>query len=150
MAERLALLGDVHANLRALQAVLDAIEQKGIAGGACTGDLVMRGPDAEGCVRRIRATGWPCAMGNTDGKVTKREPDPDHPKAARVGSRAWTATHVSEATLRFLASLPAVVRLELGGWRVAVVHGDPAGTIDAKPPSGCSPPSPAASTRTAW
>ncbi len=131
MAERLAVLGDVHANLAALRAALAAIEGHGIAGGAFTGDLVMRGPDPEGCVRLVMRTGWPCAMGNTDGKVTKREPDPDHPKASRVGSRAWTATHMSDGALRFLSSLPAVVRVDLGGWKVAVVHGDPAGTIDA-------------------
>ena len=131
MPERLAVLGDVHANLPALQAVLAAIDQRGIANGAFTGDLVMRGPDPERCVREVMRTGWPCAMGNTDGKVTKREPDPDHPKAMRVGSRAWTATHLSETSLRFLSTLPAVVRVDLGGWKVAVVHGDPAGTIDA-------------------
>ena len=131
MADRLAVLGDVHANLPALQASLAAIDGRGIAGGAFTGDLVMRGPDPERCVREVMRTGWPCAMGNTDGKVTKREPDPGHPKAARVGSRAWTATHMSDGALRFLSSLPPVVRVDLGGWTVAVVHGDPAGTIDA-------------------
>jgi putative phosphoesterase len=127
--ERLAVLGDVHANLPALEAVLAAIGGHGITNGAFTGDLVMRGPDPEGCVREVMRTGWPCALGNTDGKVTKREPDPDHPKAQRVGSRAWTATHLSETSLRFLSTLPAVVRVELGGWKVAIVHGDPAGTI---------------------
>ena len=45
MAERLAVLGDVHANLAALQASLAAIDGQGIASGAFTGDLVMRGPD---------------------------------------------------------------------------------------------------------
>ena len=131
MAERLAVFGDVHANLPALRAVLGAIRERDIAAGACTGDLVMRGPDPETCVRQMMATGWPCALGNTDGKVTKRAPDRDHPKAGRVGSRAWTATHLSETALRFLSTLPPVVRVELGRWTVAVVHGDPAGAIDA-------------------
>ncbi len=132
MPKRLAIVGDVHANLPALRAVLGAIDERGITRGAFTGDLVMRGPDPEECVREVMGTGWPCAMGNTDGKVTKREPDPDHPKAARVGSRAWTANHLSETALRFLSTLPAVVRVDLGEWKVAVVHGDPAGTIDAR------------------
>lgn len=134
MAERLAVLGDVHANLPALRAVLGAIGERGIVHGACTGDLVMRGPDPEGCVLEIMRTGWPCAMGNTDGKVTKRAPDPEHAKAGRMGSRAWTAIHLSERSLRFLASLPAVVHVPLGRWTVAVVHGDPAGAIDADTP----------------
>ena len=53
MAERLAVLGDVHANLPALEAVLAAVDGRGIASGAFTGDLVMRGPDPEGCVREV-------------------------------------------------------------------------------------------------
>lgn len=134
MPERLAVFGDVHANLPALRAVLAAIAAHPIEHGACTGDLVMRGPDPEGCIDELVATGWPCAMGNTDGKVVRRAPDPDHPKAGRMGSRAWTALHLSTGALRFLAGLPAVVRVQVGRYGVAVVHGDPAGAIDEETP----------------
>ena len=49
MPDRLALMGDVHANAPALRAVLAAIEDAGLSRGACTGDLVMRGDRPEEC-----------------------------------------------------------------------------------------------------
>ena len=135
MAERLALFGDVHGNERALRAVLAAIDDAGIEGGACTGDLVMRGDAPEACVAEIRQRGWPCVMGNTDLKVSGRpDPDPDHPKAESVGSRAWTLNHLSSTSLAYLADLPMTVELKIRAATVVLMHGgpdDPRAAIDA-------------------
>jgi putative phosphoesterase len=140
MPERLALMGDVHANLPALRAVLDAVAGAGLTRGACTGDLVMRGDDPEGCVDTVRRLGWPCVMGNTDRKVAHRPARPkDHPKANRVGSRAWSTNQLSRSSRSYLAGLPMVWRLTLGDWRIALVHGapdDPREAVDADTPDG--------------
>lgn len=136
--QRLALIGDVHANLAALDAVLAAVWAAGIRDGAVTGDLVMRGLEPEACVARIAALGWPCVAGNTDRKVARRPPRPGwDARGMRPGSRSWTRAHISEAAVRFLAGLPATVRLTLGGASVVVVHGDetiPGGLIDRDTP----------------
>jgi putative phosphoesterase len=137
-AERLAVLGDVHANAVALRAVLADVSRAGIERGVFTGDLVMRGEEPEECVAEVRRLGWTCVLGNTDGKVADGRPrDDDHPKAARPGSRAWTLNHLSDDSLAFLASLQLVERVSLGPATVAVMHGspdDPNGTIDAGTP----------------
>jgi putative phosphoesterase len=137
-AERLAVLGDVHANAVALRAVLADVAGAGIERGVFTGDLVMRGEEPEECVAEVRRLGWACVLGNTDGKVADGRPrDDDHPKAARPGSRAWTLNHLSDGSLAFLASLQLVERVPLGPATVAVMHGspdDPNGTIDAGTP----------------
>lgn len=138
MADRIAVMGDVHANLPALQAVVAAIAAHDLPRGACTGDLVMRGPAPEGCVALMQRLGWPCVMGNTDRKVARRPPRPPaHPKAQRVGSRAWTTNQLSPASLDYLAGLPMVWRLRLGPHVIAVVHGapdDPRRAIDERTP----------------
>ena len=126
MPERLALMGDVHANLPALRAVGEARLRDRVEHGACTGDLVMRGADPEGCVDAVRRLGWPCVMGNTDRKTAVRPARPkDHPKATRVGSRAWSTNQLSRTSLAYLAGLPMVWRLTLKDWRIALVHGAP-------------------------
>ncbi len=136
--ERLALLGDVHANAAALRAVLADVVGAGMDRGVLTGDLVMRGEDPEECVAEIRRLGWPCVMGNTDSKVADGRPrDLDHPKAGRPGSRAWTLNHLSDDSLAFLESLKLVELVPLGAATIAVMHGsptDPNGTIDAGTP----------------
>jgi putative phosphoesterase len=138
VAERLALIGDVHANLPALRAVLDAVSAAGIDRGVCTGDLVMRGAEPEACVRELRRLGWPCVMGNTDRKVANRRlRPPDHPKALRVGSRAWSSNQLSHTSMRYLAELPMVTRVQLGPAAVVVMHGsptDPRTAIDGDTP----------------
>ncbi|WP_217913062.1 metallophosphoesterase family protein [Miltoncostaea marina] len=138
MPDRLALMGDVHANAAALRAVLAAIEGAGMRRGVCTGDLVMRGDRPEECVDLVRRLGWPCVMGNTDRKVaTRQRRPPDHPKAQRVGSRPWTTNQLSEPSLAYLADLPMVARLEVRGALVVVMHGsptDPREAIDGDTP----------------
>lgn len=132
MPERLALMGDVHANAPALRAVLDAMAGAGLTTGVCTGDLVMRGDAPEECVSMVRALGWPCVMGNTDRKVaTRPRRDPAHPKAGRVGSRAWSTNQLSAASLDYLAGLPLVTRVTLHGVTVVVMHGGPDDPRDA-------------------
>jgi putative phosphoesterase len=137
-AERLAVLGDIHANAAALSAVLADVAGGGIERGVLTGDLVMRGEEPEECVAEVRRLGWTCVLGNTDGKVADGRPrDPDHPKAGRPGSRAWTLNRLSDESLEFLRSLQLVERVPLGPATIAVVHGsptDPNGSIDAGTP----------------
>ncbi len=138
MAERLALLGDIHANSAALGAVLAAIREAGLDDGACTGDLVMRGADPDPCVTAIRTTGWPCVRGNTDRKVAVRaRRAPDHPKAQRVGSRAWTTNQLGEENLAYLEALPLVATVSLRTLSIVLMHGspdDPRDAIDAESP----------------
>ena len=125
-AERLALLGDVHANAAALRAVLADVALAGLERGVVTGDLVMRGEEPEECVTEVRRLGWPCVLGNTDSKVADGRPrDDEHPKAGRPGSRAWTLNRLSDESLAFLGSLQLVERVPLGPATIAVMHGSP-------------------------
>lgn len=121
----LALIGDIHARLDALTAVLDAIKAAGISSGLCTGDVVMRGPEPARCIARFRELGWPVVIGNTDRKVVAGNPRPlDHPASGRIGSRSWTFRELAADDLTWLADLPAEVRTQFGGARVLVTHGD--------------------------
>mgnify|MGYP001828882061 CR=1 FL=1 len=130
----LALVGDVHANLAALESVLGAVADTGLTRGVLTGDLVMRGPDPAGVIARVRALGWPAVAGNTDIKVAGNlalghheiPPRPKtHPASSRAGSRSWTIRTLDRADLGFLAELPIAMCTTLGTARVAVVHGSP-------------------------
>lgn len=132
--DRLAVFGDIHANLEALDAVLEAIAAAGITNALITGDIVLRGLQPEKCVKRVRRTGWPCVEGNTDRRVVGKKVKPKtHPRDMRPGTRTWTKTMLSSESLEWLDSLPAVVETSLGPHRVVAVHGDqtvPPGLVD--------------------
>lgn len=123
--QSLAIIGDIHARLDALTAVLDAIAAAGIVTGVCTGDIVMRGPEPAGCIARVRELGWPTVIGNTDRKVASGNPrPPSHPASRRVGSRSWTYRALDDVERGWLRDLPPLVRVDFAGARVVVTHGD--------------------------
>lgn len=125
-SHRLAVLGDVHGNWRALAATLNQVRARDLTQGVLTGDLVMRGEDPERCVRAMRRLEWPGVAGNTDLRVVGSPPRPkSHPASSRVGSRSWTFRALSKRSRRYLSGLPLVVVVQLGGFRVIVVHGTP-------------------------
>lgn len=132
--DRLAVFGDIHANLKALDAVLSAIADAGITQAIVTGDIVLRGLEPEKCVSRVRKTGWPCVEGNTDRRVVGKKVKPKtNIRDMRPGTRTWTKTMLSQKSLDWLDALPAVAEATLGPHRVVAVHGDqtvPPGLVD--------------------
>ena len=115
---RIALLSDIHSNLPALDAVLDA------AGTVDAiwhlGDIVGYGPDPDGVVARLRDVGATGVRGNHDAAALGgSEIDWFNPDARRA--MEWTRTAISEETRTWLSSLPE--RRQLDGFDL--VHGSP-------------------------
>jgi diadenosine tetraphosphatase ApaH/serine/threonine PP2A family protein phosphatase len=107
---RLALLSDVHANLEALEAVLEHARRRGAEQLAFLGDLVGYGADPGAVVDRARsavASGALAVKGNHDEAATEGAQPSMRPDAARAVT--WTREHLSPDQLTFLASLPLSV-----------------------------------------
>lgn len=115
---KLALLSDLHANARALEACLTHAQAQGANQWALLGDLVGYGPEPEAVVaqcQRMAEAGATVLRGNHDAMaVTPPVP------ASRQGefTARWTHERLCEADRQWLASLPLTVRLE----SVMVVH----------------------------
>lgn len=76
---RLAIFSDIHGNIYALEAVLNAIRKDGYFDAlVAAGDLCLGGSDPAGCIDRLRETGVQAVYGNTDKYLTEPEnPPPD-------------------------------------------------------------------------
>lgn len=128
---RIALIADVHANVRALEAVLADIDAAGIRERYCLGDLVGYGAEPSAVVERIRALGIPTVRGNYDDGVGKRLGGcgcyyaSEQAAEDGAGSYTFTDTALDESDHEWLAALPDALRLEAGGVRVLLVHGSP-------------------------
>jgi len=57
---KIAFISDIHANLPALEAVLDAIDQQDCVKILCGGDVVGYGPHPRECLALLRKRGIPC------------------------------------------------------------------------------------------
>ena len=53
---RIALFGDIHANLEALEAVLDDAAKQHVTDYVCMGDIVGYNADPAACLERVRAS----------------------------------------------------------------------------------------------
>jgi diadenosine tetraphosphatase ApaH/serine/threonine PP2A family protein phosphatase len=121
---RIAVISDIHSNLHALEAVLDA------AGAVDAvwhlGDTVGYGPEPQAVVDRLRASGAIGVRGNHDdagGGATSIEFfNPDGYRAME-----WTRAHIDESTRLYLAGLPE--RLVPDGSGFTLAHGSPSDPI---------------------
>ena len=128
---RIALLSDVHANLPALEAVLEDIAAAGVDARYALGDLVGYAPWPNEVLERLQAEGFPIVMGNYDDGTGF---DRDDCGCAYVKERderegdagfAWTKAHTSDANKAWLQTLHPEIRFEADGRRYLLVHGSP-------------------------
>jgi bis(5'-nucleosyl)-tetraphosphatase (symmetrical) len=130
------VIGDVHGCLEELDELLTLIGARGAHDLVVLGDLMDRGPDPVGVVRRVRELGAACVMGNHDEKhvrwgrhEARRRADPDYANPMRPLSPDRRAQHdaLGEAALSWLSALPLTLDLG-GGWHA--VHG---GAVRSRP-----------------
>lgn len=103
---KIALLSDIHANLRALDACMDHAAAQGAQRFAVLGDLVGYGAQPAQVVRRLRelARGGAIVLrGNHDALAVAPH---DQAGTMDAGGAAWTRSQLAPADLDFLAGLP--------------------------------------------
>lgn len=134
---RYALISDIHANLPALEAVMQhAGGQENLAGIYHLGDLVGYAPWPNETVALLKGFRVQGIAGNYDSTVASdykhcgcKYEDPRQEKLSHV-SYEWTRGHVNAETKRFLGSLPFRLDLRPRGGHlpaptVILVHGTP-------------------------
>ncbi|MBK1837085.1 metallophosphoesterase family protein [Azospirillum sp. YIM B02556] len=116
---KIALVSDIHANLEALQATLDAIRAEGAERIVCLGDIVGYNTDAAACIALLRQAGAVCIAGNHDRAVTGiiGTEGFSGPAARAV---AWTKARLDEDSRAFLSTLPLTAVID---GALLAVHG---------------------------
>jgi len=101
---RYAVLSDVHANLEALEAVLEDARGQGVQGFLCLGDFVGYGPDPNACVERLRGLVPVALVGNHDLAALGRLDAGNFNLFARAALE-WTREQLSPSVRAFLEHL---------------------------------------------
>ncbi|QDT17108.1 metallophosphoesterase family protein [Alienimonas californiensis] len=132
---RTLVLGDLHSNWWALEAVLRAAGP--VDRVLCTGDLVDYGPAPRPCVEWVREHADRVVRGNHDHAVAQRVPaageDGLRGLAAFARARQWE--ELGPELLRYLARLPVCETFDLDGRETLMVHGSPRDPLDDYAPA---------------
>jgi diadenosine tetraphosphatase ApaH/serine/threonine PP2A family protein phosphatase len=117
---RVAVISDIHANLHALEAVLEAIDAEPPDELWCLGDLVGYGPRPNEATALVRERERVCLLGNHDlGVLGSLDLDEFAPDAA--ASARWTQTVLLDENRAYLESLSPEAKVE----GAELYHGSP-------------------------
>src|SRR5690606_30809518 len=127
----MAFLSDVHGNLRALDAVLEELERRGVKEIYVAGDLLPGGDQPVEVFKRLSQVGAKCARGTSDDARIQVRPEALRPESERERAMAErfreTRAAIGELALKFLEKLPEQRRIPMvDGSEIVVVHGSPA------------------------
>ncbi len=128
---RLAVITDIHGNLPALEASLQAIDAIGVDRIYCGGDLVGYGPHPTEVCALIEERQIPTIYGNYDYAIGRDLDDcgcayvTEHDRELGKRSVAWTLANTDQHAKDFMRELPFDLRFELGEVPIHLVHGSP-------------------------
>ena len=126
----LGLISDVHANVVALEAVLDELRRQRVETIVCLGDLVGYGPAPNETIERIREERLLSTLGAADERIAfdfARRPTPR--KGVGDATLEWTREVLEADHVRWLRNLPVQRRVSTPAGRLRGFHGsadDPA------------------------
>ncbi|MBI3819294.1 MAG: metallophosphoesterase family protein [Planctomycetes bacterium] len=116
---KIGILGDIHANIEALDAVLQSFQKSGVDRVLAVGDLVGYGADPSAVIHRIQSDRIVSVLGNHDAAVVGILVDLAYFNIYARSAALWTRKVLSEPELAYLRSLPLIHREP----EFVVVHG---------------------------
>jgi len=115
---RYGIFSDIHSNLEALEAVLEAYQTERIDKYLCIGDVVGYGADPQTCIDKVNSVAMITVAGNHDWAVVDLFPTDDFNPVAKKAV-FWTKKHLEENGKVFLRALKLIYVIE----NFVLVHG---------------------------
>jgi predicted phosphodiesterase len=103
---RIGVIADIHGDAVGLQLALDFLETQGVAQIVCAGDLIGKGPDSNGVIRRLQTRPTFAIMGNHD-------------------QDASDSASLDESAAEYLQDLPRTLTFAWDNRRILVARGVP-------------------------
>lgn len=126
---KVALIGDVHANLPALEAVLAHAHSRRVEAIWNVGDSVGYGAFPDEVVRLLRKEDVLSIAGNYDLKVLqfkqKKEKWRKKKHPAKYLAFKWAYENLSKKSRKYLRFLSQEIRMKIKGRRILLTHGSP-------------------------
>lgn len=114
--DKIAIISDVHANITALEAVLEDIKQRNVSKIICLGDLVIKGAKPDLAIDIVREKCDVVLKGNCDETISTEK---------AKNNKYWTTEKIGEERRLYLKNLPISYEFYLSGQLVRLFHASP-------------------------
>ncbi len=138
MANRIAIISDIHGNAQALAAVLSDIEKNDIDSVICLGDVATFGPSPCETIQMIQTFNVSCVMGNHEEALLDPERASDYAidGEALQNSVYWCLNKLNEKDVSFIRSFKKTLHVALNDeMKMLCYHGSPNSTTGSILPS---------------
>lgn len=125
---KIGLISDIHGNIHALDAVLDALKREDISYILCAGDLVCYGATPNEVVQRIYERNIPCVAGNYDAAVgwdlpkASRKPSSPQNEPLKQAALDWTKEVIHPNAKQYLNQLAWTSVFDVKGSKIQTLH----------------------------
>ena len=135
---KIALIGDVHANLPALETVLEHARKQGVGAIWNVGDWVGYNAFPNEVIDRLRSAGAVSIVGNYDLKVLRFNKKKAKWKTGKQPEKwlafKWAYKTLTEANRLYLKGLPKEILIRYRRSHILLTHGSPASNVEALTP----------------
>ena len=125
----IAILSDIHANLPALQAVINHALLNGVSTFYCAGDLVGYGPFPNEVIGLIKNINIQSVIGDYDLKVLHFEDVKNKWRSKKQPLKflafEWAHDMLSPSSISFLKLLPEKIEFSISAFSILITHGIP-------------------------
>lgn len=114
--EKIAIISDVHANITALNIVLQDIKRRNISRIFGLGDYILKGVNPDKVIDILKEKCEVMLIGNTDFVIC-------NPKAKDKGY--WTRNKIGEERANYIYNLPRMHQFYMSGYLIRLFHASP-------------------------
>jgi len=138
----IALIGDIHGNLPALDAVLTACQQEGVDRIFCVGDVVGYAGFPNEVIARLQNQDVRTVIGNYDLKVLAFEKKKDKWRRTKKQKKwlafKWVSESLTKTGRQYLKTLPDTLCIQVGNHSALLCHGSPVAVDECLEPDAAS------------
>ena len=119
----IAVFGDIHGNLEALEAILKDIKSnRKITDIYYLGDAIVFGPDSAACLRLLKKHNVKCVLGNHEQRITKYDESATAQTYAGKELIETTFMTLDREDLQFISQMPLEIKINYKGVNILFTH----------------------------
>lgn len=119
----IAVFGDIHGNLEALEAILKDIKRnRKITDTYYLGDAIVFGPDSAACLRLLKKHKVKCVLGNHEQRITKYDESATAQTYANKDLIETTFATLDREDLAFISQMPLEIKINYKSANILFTH----------------------------